>query len=339
MKGGDLAGVRAILVNEAHGYGDFLNKADLDDIAIFVVKGQVAMDEYIDPGVGYSKGHAPGGNVHYQTICANCHGNDGQQIADGPPLGELGRTNPWRALHTLMNGHPNGNMPALRVVGMPLLLDMLSYVQGLPRRDLLTSVARGGRLYDTWYKENGTAPPRTPHPAYPGTLANVEPRTTWRCKECHGWDYGGVTTASGSAPGLRALAGKPVKTIQARLRDKTHGFGSMLSERDFSDLANFIAEGLTDMDAYIERTTRKAKSHGDAYAAHYQTVCASCHGVDGREIRTQPSLGRVANAEPWRALHSIINGHAGEAMPALVAFPRDMAGGILAYIQNLPQHR
>lgn len=346
MAGGQAAAVKRILADRTHGYNEFLKPADLDDLAFFVIAGQTRMDPVIDPATGRSKGDASSGAVFFQTICANCHGNDGQQIMEAEPLGDIARANPWRALHTLLNGHPNGNMPALRALETSALANMLAYIQGLPSRNLLASIVRGGRLYDTWYKENKREVPPGVHPAFPAALAGergrgVEQRTTWRCKECHGWDYRGreAAPAQPAVKGLTDLAGADPRQVVAALRNDTHRYSGLLTERDMSDLANFLTHGLVDMDSYIDRKTKKARGDGANYAAHYQTICAPCHGLGGQDVRTMPPLGRIANAEPWRALHGIFNGHPGEAMPPLIALPREVAVGILAYVQTLPSHR
>ncbi len=53
-----------------------------------------------------------------------------------------------------------------------------------------SSIVRGGRLYDNWYKEIKGEPPKASHAAYPAGMKYAkEPKTNWRCKECHGWDY------------------------------------------------------------------------------------------------------------------------------------------------------
>jgi mono/diheme cytochrome c family protein len=49
-----------------------------------------------------------------------------------PPLGKVARSNPWEALHKILNGHPGENMPALRALDMSILIDVLAYVQTLP---------------------------------------------------------------------------------------------------------------------------------------------------------------------------------------------------------------
>lgn len=344
--GADLASISRVLVDDTHRYRDFLKDEDLADLAFFVAKGQVAMNGMIDPTTLRAKGWAPNGNVYFQTICANCHGNDGQAIVDVRPLGDTARDNPWQAMHTLLNGHPNGTMPALRVLDNATLVDILAHIQALPPRDLLASIVRGGRLYDTWYKENGRDVPAGIHPAYEGTPPKgVEPRTTWRCKECHGWDYRGRDGAAAAAEhktatkGIQALIGADPNEIAAKFGDARHGYAGLLSPRDRFDLANFVARGQFDMDEVIDRTSHKSRGRPERYVSHYQTICAPCHGSDGREIRTMPPLGRIAAGDPWRALHGILNGHPGEPMPPLMALPRDAAVGILSYIQTLPSHR
>lgn len=338
------ARIKTILGDVNHGYGDFLGPADYDDLVAFITKGQVAMTAMIEQNTGRSRGDASAGNPFFQTICANCHGNDGQQIVDSEPLGDMARANPWRAIHTLLNGHPNGNMPALRVLNRSVVLDLLAYAQTLPVRDAAASIVRGARLYDTWYKENKHDVPPGAHPSYPVALSKtMEPRTTWRCKECHGWDYRGVTLHEGgkdvTIKGIRGLSGGAPYQVIALLGNSTHRYGNLLTLRDMTDLAMFVTRGQADMDEFIDRQTGKAKGDGMKYVAHYQTICATCHGHNGREIRTMPPLGRIANNDPYRALHGIFNGHPGEAMPALLAFSRDLSVGILAYIQTLPAQR
>ncbi len=56
----------------------------------------------------------------------------------------------------------------------------------------LSSIVRGGRLYDNWYKEIKEPPPTVPHPAYPADKKYAKDSgASWRCKECYGWDYRG----------------------------------------------------------------------------------------------------------------------------------------------------
>jgi len=49
-------------------------------------------------------------------------------------------------------------------------------------------IREGGRIYANWADELGSELPGTTHPAYPAA-GKKKGKTTWRCKECHGWDY------------------------------------------------------------------------------------------------------------------------------------------------------
>jgi len=73
-------------------------------------------------------------------------------------------------------------------------------------------IAEGGRLYDKWWSELELKEPRETHPAYP-TIGKKRDASTWRCKECHGWDYKGKDGAYGKGshftgiPEIRSYVG------------------------------------------------------------------------------------------------------------------------------------
>ncbi|MEK7730487.1 MAG: hypothetical protein AAB363_01385, partial [Planctomycetota bacterium] len=49
---------------------------------------------------------------------------------------------------------------------------------------------RGGLLYDKWWVVNGAPAPTGKHPLYPPLpVGQQSGSTTYRCKECHGWEY------------------------------------------------------------------------------------------------------------------------------------------------------
>ncbi|MDX1487712.1 MAG: hypothetical protein R3268_05890, partial [Acidiferrobacterales bacterium] len=131
----------------------------------------------------------------------------------------------------------------------------------------LVVITRGGLLYDKWYGVLGTKPPQGTNPAYP-KAGKKKGSSTWRCKECHGWDYKGVRGAyrKGShytgIMGIRNMAHAPIDSIVAVLKDKTHGFGKLIPDEDLTALAHFVSHGQLDMDDYIDRASKKAK--GDA---------------------------------------------------------------------------
>jgi thiosulfate dehydrogenase len=109
-----------------------LSYQEFRDLANFVSKGQVEMDRYIDRASRLAKGDKTRHATYYTTICAICHGDEGMTIITGLPLGQIARHDPWETLHKIINGHPDEPMPALRVVGMEILTDILAYVQSLP---------------------------------------------------------------------------------------------------------------------------------------------------------------------------------------------------------------
>ncbi|MBT3359221.1 MAG: cytochrome c [Rhodospirillales bacterium] len=335
--------ITAILKDRNHQYGDLMAATDLADIATFVSLGQVEMDLSIEQGTGVVKGDKTARVAEFQTICANCHGHDGLKVRDMPPLGQAVRDNPWEALHNILNGHPNEKMPALRVLGIPVLVDILAYAQALPSNNVLASVVRGGRLYDNWINAIGGPPPQTRHRAYPsGATFAREPKTNWRCKECHGWDYKGKDGAYGTGKhktgisGIREFDRADPDRIAAVLKDNNHRYARWLDILDFQDLANFVTRGQVDMDDFIDRGTAKAKGDPQKRAAYFHTICAGCHGTDGRKVATSPPLGRTAQNNPWEALHKILNGHPDEKMPALRSLAPQVLADILAYVQTLP---
>ncbi|MHC5005427.1 MAG: hypothetical protein ACYTJ0_20185, partial [Planctomycetota bacterium] len=55
---------------------------------------------------------------------------------------------------------------------------------------------RGGLMYDKWWTVAGVAEPVGTHPLYPVDGPQTG-SSTFRCKECHGWDYKGADGAYG----------------------------------------------------------------------------------------------------------------------------------------------
>jgi mono/diheme cytochrome c family protein len=343
MAGAENAAIIARLKDKTHAYGGLLGAGDFTDLANFVSQGQLDMDRYIDRASGLAKGDRTRREAYFATICANCHGKDGQKFRTMGPLGKVAKTNPYEALHKILNGHPGESMPALRAFDTGLLVEILAYVQTLPAEELLSSIVRGGRLYDNWYKETSQRPPAVPHPAYPaGRPYARDGAINWRCVSCHGWDYMGRDGAYGTGPyftgikGIRAAAGADPGRIEALLGDVTHGYVDRLGARDLQDLANFVTKGQVDMSRMVDRASGMAKGEGAAGEAYFNTICATCHGRDGRKVMTMRPLGKVAKSNPWNALHKILNGHPNEKMPALRVLDMEVLVDILAHAQTLP---
>lgn len=348
-KGIDYHSLASIMEDENHRYGEKLSKRDLTDLAAFIARGRVDVSSYIDPDSNTAVGNAKRESALYATVCANCHGADGHRITTMLQLGTFARRYPREALHKILNGHPAERMPPLRFLKVDRLGDMLAYIQTLPAKNLLGSIARGGRLYDDWQKEIDAPPPTSRHPAYPkGATFAAIPVTNWRCKECHGWDYRGRDGVYGKGShrtgikGIRALAGGDPQVVVELLMDANHRYHGKQSTRavldlqDLMDLANFVTRGQIDMDAYIDRRTGAAKGRADRHRDVFDLLCVTCHGKRGDALSTGNTIGNVARDNPWEALHKIKNGHPGEAMPALLVFDIEMVIDILAYAQYLP---
>lgn len=210
----------------------------------------------------------------------------------------------------------------------------------------IASIVRGGRLYDNWQKEIKATAPKEEQRAYPSDKAFAnDPENNWRCKECHGWDYLGKEGAYGQGrhftgiKGIREIAGAPIEDIVTILKDNNHGYNGLLNGEDLKDLANFVSKGQIDMDAFIERTTRKARGDSYKHKEYYETICANCHGSNGKKISTMPPLGKIAKNNPWEALHKILNGHPDEEMPALRVLNFQILVDVLSFTQTLPSER
>jgi len=217
-------------------------------------------------------------------------------------------------------------------------------------------ISRGGQLYDDWMAVLDAEPPNGSHPAYPKE-GKKKGRTTWRCKECHGWDYMGEDGAYRKGAhytgikGVRNAAGKDVEEIVKIITDKTHGYTSvMIRPLAMRKLAIFIGRGQVGMDQYIDRSTNKARGNAARGALFFQTVCAICHGYDGSKMISRSDtalavfgdrgyLGTIAHNNPWEVLHKIRNGQPGVGMVALRVLTIQDQTDVLAYVQTLRKMR
>lgn len=202
----------------------------------------------------------------------------------------------------------------------------------------------GGRLYDSWFEESGVSPPTTNHPLWslrPDLLSNsAVGAETWRCKECHGWDYKGVAGQYATGlhrtgfPGIigSTLSGPSLFTL---LREQPssgrgggipngHGYGAVLPDTRINDLVAFVLGRAIDDADYIGPT---GQFLGDpvlgqsGYTSQGSPNCVTCHGANGAAInfgtlQDPEYLGTVANQNPWEMLHKIRFGAAGAPMPS-----------------------
>ncbi|MGB7292258.1 MAG: c-type cytochrome [Thermodesulfobacteriota bacterium] len=187
---------------------------------------------------------------------------------------------------------------------------------------------RGGLLYDQYWTVTGGEEPDDTNPTYPSeTNAMVFPpdgrmgSQTWRCKECHGWDYLGNeglyafpnshwTDIEGLlqvADNLRLLESgnsdlapfaqengeltpeELFDIIKFGIPGLMTGYEGQLSDDDIWDLVRFLKLGLIDdRDLVVYDTEGKIDvippvdlENG---ASLFNSVCALCHGVDGEGL-------------------------------------------------------
>lgn len=202
------------------------------------------------------------------------------------------------------------------------------------------AISRGAQIYDKWYGALKAPKPEATHPAYPAA-GKKKGADTWRCKECHGWDYRGAAGAYSKGShftgikGVSGAAGSDPASIASMLRSAPHGYtADMIPDSAMADVALFISKGQVDPTAYVA----DGKSSGDAPVGkvYFEGLCAGCHGLDGKKIKDADPLGAVAG-NTVEMMHKVLNGQPGEAMPALRVFDPKLAADIVAYVQTLPE--
>jgi len=218
-------------------------------------------------------------------------------------------------------------------------------------------VVRGGALYDRWWEVTGTDAPQGDHPLWsqrPDTVSNNRSGAdTWRCKECHGWDYRGVAGAYGEGShrtgfaGVANAASRPNAEIVATILEG-HGYAAVgLSEADARDLAQFINRGLIDTSTLIDASGKFTGSPQAGEALFHEPFigedgCADCHGQDGLESPLNDQEfgdfpGLVARKNPWELLHKVRFGQPGSDMPAaMLHLTPTQLDDLGAFLQTLP---
>lgn len=208
---------------------------------------------------------------------------------------------------------------------------------------------RGGRLYDKWWAAIGAPEPPTDHPLWPyrpdPTSNSAAGSATWRCTECHGWDYKGVDGEYATGPHRTGFAGvsgtslgpaalvtllkEPPNNGGGAGVPNGHAYGSVLTDGQIDDLVAFIVGGVIDTDLYVNNAGGVFLGDPDAGQIHYTTggtlnQCIHCHGADGAAINfgtpQEPEyLGTVAAHEPFHFLHRGRMGFPGTPMAGFLA--------------------
>jgi len=211
---------------------------------------------------------------------------------------------------------------------------------------------RGGLLYNDWMKGLNVEVPAADQPLWATQTTNTRTgKDTWRCKECHGWDYLGKDGAYGKGShatgfvGVIQVVGTDPAEILSALKGSTnpdHDFSTVMDDQALTDMALFLSEAVLDSASFIDADKKAVGGNLENGKVIYDQNCASCHGADGTAINFGDAaapmfVGPKSLDNPWEVVHKSRFGLPGE-MPALASVTMESQDYIdlLAYSQSLP---
>ncbi|MBI5824440.1 MAG: c-type cytochrome [Chloroflexi bacterium] len=339
--------------NPDHDFSAVMDEQALTDLALFLSEYQFEGSAFINADKTITGGDLESGKAVFGENCTDCHGPQGTAINwknDATPnyVGFLVLDNPLETLHKVRFGQPGvADMPSLVDVGVSdaEYNDLLAYLQTLP---VSSPVTEGGRLYDNWIKAIGAADMTENQPLWATQTTNTRTgNDTWRCKECHGWDFKGVDGryAEGSHatgfPGVLAAKDKPAEELLAAMKTGDHDFSAYLNDAQLNALVAFVQQ-TQDFSPYIN-DNKTVNGNAENGKVLYESNCQACHAEDGKALDFDDGegvefVGTVAADNPWEVLNKIANGQPAAAMTAGLNMEwtwQDFVD-ILAYIQTLP---
>ncbi len=215
----------------------------------------------------------------------------------------------------------------------------------------------GGRLYDRIWADTPPDEFAGDHPLWAErpdmATNNVKGAETWRCKECHGWDYLGADGQYGTGPhrtgfpGILGTERSPTELFRLLGEEPSdlaggHGYSRFMRERELWDLVRFCLEGAVETTDIINDDgtfAGEGPAGEDLFARGIgpERSCASCHGAQGqqmphvdrghddepdppeepedeREPEHDETVGSVARENPWEFHHKARFGHPGSPM-------------------------
>ncbi|MFQ5435980.1 MAG: c-type cytochrome, partial [Anaerolineae bacterium] len=264
LAGGDANDILAALQGETNADHDFstvMEEQDLIDLALFISQETLDTSELINADKS-SVGDAAAGETLFGEVCALCHGPGGNAInfhgIDDPEfLGHLAPGNPWEFVHKVRFGQPGWPMPSAinNDWSNEDVANVLAYAQTFNEDFALSG---GGQLYDKWWAVVGADEPTEDHPLWSTQSSNERSgKDTWRCKECHGWDYMGVDGAYGSGShmtGFPGVLGTSPDDLMAWLdgsNNADHDFSAVMEPFALEALVTFMSQEIADITPFI----------------------------------------------------------------------------------------
>ncbi|MDA1329502.1 MAG: c-type cytochrome [Chloroflexi bacterium] len=213
----------------------------------------------------------------------------------------------------------------------------------------------GGRLYDNWMVALDLKAPTSDQPLW--ALQDENPRNgqvTWRCKECHGWDYKGSEGAYGIGsfrftgfPELSSMIGASQEDVIAWLdgsNNASHNFIQFLDPNAINDLSAFLRTMQIDLALIIDYETGQSLGEEQNGSRLYAAACSDCHGPDGTEINFSSGglplyVGDLASVDPWHTVHVVRFGSPPRNMPGTEARGWSLrnVADLLAFAQTFPR--
>jgi thiosulfate dehydrogenase len=217
-------------------------------------------------------------------------------------------------------------------------------------------ISRGGQLYDNWWRTTlDTEKPEEDHPLWKTQKTNKRSGySTYRCKECHGWDYLGKAGAYSKGSHFTGFIGvseasrkMSVGELEAVLKGSTnrdHDFSGFLDKGDISDLALFLKAGIIDTDKFVD--SEGTPVGGDLVAGRdffWNNCSIMCHNSTGtainfKSIEKPEFVATVANKNPWEFIHKVRAGQPGTGMSSGIInkWSEDNIRDLLSYSRTLP---
>lgn len=220
-------------------------------------------------------------------------------------------------------------------------------------------ISRGGQLYDNWWKTTvNTDKPEENHQLWQSQTNNKRSGyATYRCKECHGWDYRGKEGAYGKGSHYTGFKGvydasqkmsvKELSSVLQGSAERDHDFSKILNGNDISDLALFLKYGIIDLDKFLNADGSPADGDINAGSDFFKRNCMTeCHGPEGTSINfgseEKPEfVGTLAAGNPWEFIHKVRAGQPGTRMPSGIInrwSDKDILD-ILSYSRRLPREK